>query len=71
MCNLEASKGKGLNKVALFIDDSGSMSLNTVGSSLKLLEEQLELNGFEIIRGDQNDVEDYITPCLTATAIPP
>lgn len=70
MCNLSVSKSQGLTRVALFIDDSGSMSLNTVGASLRLFEENLELNGFEIVRGVQNDDEDYITPCMTATTIP-
>jgi len=66
ICDMEASKARGITKVALFIDNSGSMITSHVQTSYDLFVEKLEERGFEIVVGVQNDKEDYITPCLTA-----
>jgi hypothetical protein len=67
VCNIGLNKKKNIHTVALFIDDSDSMTPSSVSKSLALFEERLEENGFSVVRVSGSDAEkDYITPCLTA-----
>jgi hypothetical protein len=64
-CNLDKSKAKGLRKVILFVDHSGSMDPSVVKASLNLFVKTAIRNGFEIIETKYSTAEDYITPCAT------
>ena len=67
LCNLEEQRRRGFTNVALFIDESGSMTSGTIQASVDRLNLDLSANGFQIVRGVQNSNEDYITPCLTTS----
>lgn len=62
LCNLEDLKNRGVEQVALFVDKSGSMELETVQASHDWFLEQLDRNNFEVIYGTMNDREDWIRP---------
>ena len=66
-CDLATSKSNGVTRVVIFVDNSGTMTTETVLASYNLFRETLELNGFEVIEGRAEKREDYITPCLTAS----
>jgi hypothetical protein len=67
LCDLATSRQNGLSKVALFIDNSGSMYTSTVLASYELFQTRLAQIGMEIVTGSENSDEDWITPCLTTT----
>lgn len=67
ICNIDSSLLRGLTRVALFIDNSGSMTTSTVQASNDFFLERLASVGISDVRGVQNDNEDYISPCLTTT----
>ena len=63
ICNLEESKAKGLRRVILFIDNSGSMDTSTVKASLNLFAKTTRRNGFEIIEARRRKDENYVAAC--------
>lgn len=65
ICGIEQQRRKGLTNVALFVDISGSMDETTVATSLDLFDRMLQNANLRNVSGVYNDIEDWITPCLT------
>jgi hypothetical protein len=63
ICNLDQAPDDA--KIAIFIDQSGSMTMNTIQASYDLLVEKLNLRGIEFIV-TTNSNEDWITPFDTS-----
>jgi hypothetical protein len=55
------------SSLALFVDQSGSMTLATVQSSFNFFNDRLSDSGFRVVRGVFNTAEDWVNPCLSAT----
>jgi hypothetical protein len=58
-----------MSRVGYFIDDSGSMTTETVIRSVELFQQRARNEGFIEVYGTSNTAEDYITPCKTTSAI--
>lgn len=69
LCDLDASFERGLDRVALFIDNSGSMTTATVQAANDLFLMRLAENNITDVREPVVTTnEDYITPCLTTSS---
>lgn len=64
LCNLEAGVALGLTNVLLFIDESGSMTRETIDTALALFRAEAAMNGFNILPTVYNSNEDWVSPCL-------
>lgn len=70
ICGLQALKAQGLNRVALFQNNSGSLVLSDIDKSRALFANNLAANGFTSLSDvEQNTIEDWIAPCLGGTII--
>eukprot|EP00977_Amphora_coffeiformis_P017970 scaffold6061_cov156-Amphora_coffeaeformis.AAC.8 len=69
ICDIETSKKNGLSRVALFVDNSGSMTTSTVQASFDLFLQRLAENNLVDIEGVYNNNQDYISPCLTTSVL--
>ena len=63
LCDLAASKAKGITNVLLFIDNSGSMTTTSVSGAFALFQARAAAEGFTIVDTVYNSNEDYISPC--------
>ena len=64
LCNLEAGVALGLTNVLLFIEESGSMTRETIDTALALFRAEAPMNGFNILPTVYNSNEDWVSPCL-------
>uniref|UniRef100_A0A7S2YBK5 Uncharacterized protein n=1 Tax=Entomoneis paludosa TaxID=265537 RepID=A0A7S2YBK5_9STRA len=62
ICGLGDLKARGLLRVALFIDNSGSMTTSSVQASFNLFQQRLEEEGLTFVDGIYNDREQWIEP---------
>ncbi|GKY92291.1 hypothetical protein MPSEU_000200200 [Mayamaea pseudoterrestris] len=67
-CNIGLSKRKNIQKVALYVDNSTSMSRSSVSIALVLFQERLKENNMELVFVTSNVDKDYVSPCLAAGA---
>ena len=70
ICNLEAGKAQGITNVVLFVDNSGSLVTADVQTAFDLFAERVAENGFNIVAGVENSLEDYIQPCFGTSLVP-
>jgi hypothetical protein len=64
ICGLDQLTPENVPFIGLFVDDSGSMRVSTVGTSLRQFEDAAAAAGFSI-RRVVNGVERWIDPFLT------
>jgi len=62
LCDMEDLVDRGIEQVAFFVDQSGSMDLETVRASYDWFLETLDRNDVEVVYGVLNDKEDWIRP---------
>jgi len=62
LCDIKDLKERGIEKIALFVDQSGSMDIGTVQESYDLFVSNIQSNNIEIIAASYNDNEDWIKP---------
>jgi hypothetical protein len=68
ICGLPTEREKGMTRVGLYIDNSGSMYTSNVQASYDLFLQKTNEVGFYIVVGTQNAAEDMIGPCLSTTS---
>jgi len=62
ICGLDDLKAKGITRVALFIDNSGSMTTSNVQASFNLFQQRLVEEGITFVDGIYNNNEQWIEP---------
>lgn len=65
VCNLENLRKQGIVDVAIFIDNSGSLTTSQVQASYNFLLSRMEEEGLNLVAGVSNAIEDWISPFLT------
>lgn len=65
ICNLGGLKEQGVTDVAIFIDNSGSLTTPDVQASYDFLLARMNSEGLRLVDGIQNGAEDWISPFLT------
>ena len=70
ICGLNRLSPSSITFIGLFVDDSGSMTLSTVGASLSLFDTNLAARQVSIVRVYNGD-ERWIDPFLTTLAPTP
>lgn len=65
ICQLEGLRNQGVVDVAIFIDNSGSLTPSMVQPSIDLLTSRIESEGLRLVDSIINGVEDWIAPFLT------
>jgi len=62
LCDMEDLVDRGIEQVAFFVDQTGSMDLETVRASYDWFLETLDRNDVEVVYGVLNDKEDWVRP---------
>lgn len=65
LCGLDLSKQLGIDKVAVFIDNSGSLRTSHVQASYDFFLGRLADEDVELVKGIENSSENWIIPFLT------
>jgi hypothetical protein len=69
VCDFNKYKKIGIRRVALFIDNSGSLAPADIALSKTLFQSRLSENGFQEMTGIvENQDEDWIAPCISAAS---
>jgi len=66
LCDVEEWKLRGLDRLALFVDQSGSMDIGTVRQSYDWFITKVQASNIEIVSGNSNDDEDWVKPFYTS-----
>ena len=69
ICGLADARSRGVTRIALFVDNSGTMTTDTVRASYDKFQKMLKENGFEAIEVIPKKREDYISTCLEASTL--
>ena len=64
ICGLDGLRDRGVVDVAVFIDNSGSLTTPKVQASYDLLLSSMEEEGLALVAGIENQLEDWISPFL-------
>jgi len=64
-CSLGTLRAQGITNVAIFIDNSGSMTTASVQASYNFLLQEMSSNGLQLVSGITNSAEDWIGPFIT------
>jgi hypothetical protein len=68
ICQIDAYRSQGLNRVSLFIDVSGSLVAEDVSLSIALFEQRVLENGINsLVDEEQNGSEDWIDDCINSS----
>lgn len=62
ICNLEGLRQSGVTAVALFVDNSGSLSGTQIQASIDFFMERVEANNMELLDAIYNGDENWIQP---------
>lgn len=65
ICNLDGLKAQGITDVAIFVDNSGSLTTAGVQASYDFLMERMTSEGLTLVAGIENTAENWIGPFLT------
>jgi len=65
LCKLASLRASGVTAVALFVDNSGSLTKLQVQASINIFADMLEKNGLELRDSIVNQNENYIAPFKT------
>lgn len=65
ICNLSASRLQGITDVAIFIDNSGSLTTDQIQASFDYLRNRMAAEKMNLVAGIYNNAENWISPFLT------
>lgn len=64
LCGLDGLRNKGFDRVAIFVDNSGSLTTSQVQASYDEFVKQLSAEGLTLVEGIENNDENWISPFL-------